>query len=552
MSEREQLPQLEQLLVDAHLTGRIAVKYDGRWTDGSALVSDNENERSEYVVRSDEQGRPHYALETEDGEARIVGWKRFELPLERDVADEESVDDDIVVVVEVSDENQSVPATVPWEDEQELRLSSTGLERENGLPPARSNRVAGLESEKQQLRGFLQGVEEDWGLSEPTGIVLEGPPGTGKTELVMEVCQEEYGEIPVVISGPEILNKWVGESERLLREKFEEARKTKHKVLYIDELDAIARSRSDVSESYSAQIVAQLLVLLDGVTAKEQSEEAERPLKVVASTNLSHVIDPALRRPGRLGNRSIEFRHPDTTQRKAILHHYLERIYTSDDGELSRELQTFVDGRRLDHLDSLITATDGFTGADIEDLVQESVRRLRSEGREKLTEGILRETLEEGAFKTDPEHTEKTFAANEFSTTKELDEEHGEKFYPKIREIEFSAAERAAKSHFREIHRSNRERDLNYTLRILEPGDFLSEDLVRSKERTVQAFQHRKDERVVLYIKSAELLSSASERSQLVERIVGLLHEQLLQWHEENLLLLPEGAGEELFELTSR
>jgi transitional endoplasmic reticulum ATPase len=319
----------------------------------------------------------------------VIEWNRHTLSVEWQ---EDGVESDTEIIVELRNED------APWDEGDELTAGPEILDYE----PVGANHVAGLEEEKEEILDFLHGIDKDFGLSEQTGIVLQGPPGTGKTELVREICKESYGSVPVIISGPEILSKWVGESERALRKKFEEARNTRHKVLYIDELDAIGRSRDD-TESYSAQIVPQLLVLLDGVEAKtrvESADENEESLKVIASTNKPEVVDEALRRPGRLGNLPIRFDKPDGVERKAILHHYLEKVRTSEDGELSRGLEKFVKGEERDKPTEIVRRvreddTEGFTGADIEDWVIESVKRLRKENSDILTAEILSETLDE-------------------------------------------------------------------------------------------------------------------------------------------------------------
>ncbi|WP_187347684.1 AAA family ATPase [Haloplanus rubicundus] len=243
----------------------------------------------------------------------------------------------------------------------------------------REFRVAGLDSERNAVMAFLDDDGDRWGLSSEHGMLLEGPPGTGKTEVVMEVCRELFGSVPVKISGPEILSRWVGESERILRERFETARDDPSNVLYIDEIDSIARSRGKSTQEYSAQIVAQLLVLLDGIDTKRD----EDPVKVVASTNMAGVVDEALRRPGRLG-RTQSFDTLDETDATAVLHHYLDEIRRhagqGGAGELSEPLRKFVEtgiskelsgeGRR-EELPSLLS---GKTGADIEQIVQQATR----------------------------------------------------------------------------------------------------------------------------------------------------------------------------------
>jgi len=540
LTESKGRPKFGELLEASESTACISVRADGRWIDRSTLTGEDTPE--EFILRSEMEGTSRYNLRTDDGEARVEGWKRFNFPITQKIesGEERQVSDDLEIVADITDDG-SIPEHTPWSSESELRLRSALLQKDSKYRPVNADRVAGLEDEKRRLERFLEDADEDWGLSESTGIILEGPPGTGKTELVMEVCQERYGSIPVIISGPEILSKWVGESERTLREKFDEAWNTEHKVLYIDELDAIAQSRSEVSESYSAQIVAQLLVLLDGVESKEQSDESDRSLKIVASTNLAHVIDPALRRPGRLGNRPIQFGRPSRLGRKAIVHHYLEDVYVSDDGQLGEELKASVERRDLECLNSIVEATEGFTGADIEDLIQESVSRLPESGRETLDKGLLEEILADRDFKPGQDFSEREFPKTELQAAGRYGIEHSPE-KPAVYYLDDEDAEEVAKRYFDAVNQEQEDRELTYKFRKISPKDLLDSDPVRAREETVQAFQHRGNERLALYLENAERLLQSQERSSLIDRLVGVLNEQFLQWEEENLLLLSESA----------
>lgn len=400
-----------------------------------------------------------------------------------------------------------------------------------------ANRVAGLEDEKDQLVRFLETGNRRWGLSEPTGIILEGPPGTGKTELVMEVCQEKYGALPVTISGPEVLTKWVGESERLLREKFEETLETAHRILYLDELDAIARTRAESSQDYTAQLVSQLLVLLDGVEAKWKIDD-ERPLRVLASTNIAQVIDPALLRPGRLGNRPIQFGRPSERERTAILHHYLENIHASTGGRLGGTLRRFVtteDG--IDDIRGLAREMEGFTGADIEDLVQEAVSRLRMADRDELTHEFLEAVLKSGFNSSDKYRT------REFTTTDLVDVDAGS-ISTDRRVIELGPeesttveAERVAKRYFSAIS-DETPSESQYVFRTVSPRHLLAADSERTREQTAAAFQHIESERLCLYLTDLETVARARTHSSLVRTVIEVVNEQLIQWHEDNVLLV--------------
>ena len=193
------------------------------------------------------------------------------------------------------------------------------------------------------------------GVDPPKGVLLHGPPGTGKTRLAKAVANESDAQF-FHIAGPEIMGSAYGESEKRLRDIFEEAAKSAPSIIFIDEVDSIAPKRGQVTGEAEKRLVAQLLTLMDGI-------EARQNLVVIAATNRPEAIDEALRRPGRF-DREIVVGVPDETGRREIL-----GIHTRG--------MPLVDGVDLD---ALARRTYGFVGADLAALVREAaleaVRRI--------------------------------------------------------------------------------------------------------------------------------------------------------------------------------
>jgi transitional endoplasmic reticulum ATPase len=193
------------------------------------------------------------------------------------------------------------------------------------------------------------------GVDPPKGVLLHGPPGTGKTRLARAVANESEARF-FIINGPEIMGSAYGESEKRLREVFEEAAKSAPSIIFIDEIDSIAPKRGQVSGEAEKRLVAQLLTLMDGI-------EARQNLVVIAATNRPEAIDEALRRPGRF-DREIVVGVPDEAGRREIL-----GIHTR-----GMPLAEGID------LDDLSRRTYGFVGADLAALVREAaleaVRRI--------------------------------------------------------------------------------------------------------------------------------------------------------------------------------
>jgi transitional endoplasmic reticulum ATPase len=193
------------------------------------------------------------------------------------------------------------------------------------------------------------------GVDPPKGVLLHGPPGTGKTRLAQAVANESDAEF-FTINGPEIMGSGYGESEKRLREVFEEATRSAPAIVFIDEIDSIAPKRTQVPGEAEKRLVAQLLTLMDGL-------EARANLVVIAATNRPDAIDEALRRPGRF-DREIVIGVPDTGGRREIL-----SIHTR-----GMPLEEAVD------LEELARVTHGFVGADIAALAREAaidaVRRI--------------------------------------------------------------------------------------------------------------------------------------------------------------------------------
>jgi transitional endoplasmic reticulum ATPase len=185
------------------------------------------------------------------------------------------------------------------------------------------------------------------GIRPAKGVLLYGPPGTGKTLLAKAVANESKANF-IPIKGPEIMSKWVGESEKAVRQAFKKAKQVAPSVLFLDEIDAIAPRRGSSNDTnVTERVVNQLLTSMDGMETLEK-------VTVIAATNRPDIIDPALLRPGRF-DRLVLIPIPDEKARLAIL-----SVHTK--------------GMPIRNVDVNILAdkTEGFVGADLENLCREA------------------------------------------------------------------------------------------------------------------------------------------------------------------------------------
>ena len=215
--------------------------------------------------------------------------------------------------------------------------------------------IGGLEGPKQELMETVEwplryaGLYRHMKATPPKGILLYGPPGTGKTLLAKAVATESQANF-ISVKGPEFLSKWVGESEKAVRETFRKARQAAPCVIFLDEIDAIAPLRGTSSDSgVTERVISQILTEMDGL-------ETLHNVVVIAATNRPDIIDPALLRPGRF-DRLVNISPPDLEARKEIL-----RIHTK-----GKPLADDVD------LDKLATMMGNYTGAEIGAVANEAV-----------------------------------------------------------------------------------------------------------------------------------------------------------------------------------
>ncbi|MFN9716753.1 MAG: CDC48 family AAA ATPase, partial [Sphingomonadales bacterium] len=260
----------------------------------------------------------------------------------------------------------TVAATTPKgivhiDENTEVELRAEFEEPRDGRAVVNYDDVGGMEDTIRALREMVElplrypELFIRLGVEPPKGGLLHGPPGTGKTRLAQAVANESDAEF-FTINGPEIMGSGYGESEKRLREVFEEASRAAPAIIFIDEIDSIAPKRTQVMGEAEKRLVAQLLTLMDGL-------EKRANLVVIAATNRPDAIDEALRRPGRF-DREIVIGVPDERGRREIL-----SIHTR-----GMPLEAEVD------LNELARVTHGFVGADIAALTREAaieaVRRI--------------------------------------------------------------------------------------------------------------------------------------------------------------------------------
>jgi transitional endoplasmic reticulum ATPase len=224
------------------------------------------------------------------------------------------------------------------------------------VPDIKWDDIGGLESAKQELQEAVEWPLkypesfEKFGVRPPRGVLIYGPPGTGKTLLAKAVANESDANF-IAVKGPELLSKWVGESEKGVREIFRKARQTAPTVIFFDEIDSIASTRggSSTDSGVTQRVVNQLLTEIDGL-------EELQDVAVIAATNRVDILDPALTRPGRF-DRHVKVDDPDENGRMAIFKVHTTNMPLADDVDL----------------EELAKRTEGFVGADIEAVCREAV-----------------------------------------------------------------------------------------------------------------------------------------------------------------------------------
>lgn len=222
--------------------------------------------------------------------------------------------------------------------------------------------LGGMKQHVDQLRKNIDlplnkpEIFQEFGISPPRGILLHGPPGTGKT-MLLKCIANEFKTHVLSINGPSIVSKYLGGTEEALRNIFLEAQKFQPAIIFIDEIDSLAPNRSnDESGEMESRVVATLLTLMDGF------DGAFDKICIVGATNRPNAIDPALRRPGRF-DQELEIGIPDMDARFEILLKQFERM-NGDKRQLSNE-----------DIKAVASKTHGYVGADLTALVRESVMK---------------------------------------------------------------------------------------------------------------------------------------------------------------------------------
>ena len=251
---------------------------------------------------------------------------------------------------------------------------------EESIPQITYEDIGGLTEEVKKVREMVElplkrpEIFSQLGTEPPKGVLLYGPPGTGKTLLAKAVANESEAHF-ILLNGPEIMSKFYGESEKKIREIFDEAEKNAPAIIFIDEIDSLAPKREETGGEVERRVVSQLLTMMDGLKSRGK-------VVVIGATNRPNALDPALRRPGRF-DREVEISVPDKAGRLSIL-----KIHTRG-MPLTKNV----------NLDEIARKTHGFVGADINSLAKEAamivlrknLHKFKLEEDEEIPQEILNE-----------------------------------------------------------------------------------------------------------------------------------------------------------------
>ena len=239
-------------------------------------------------------------------------------------------------------------------EDTEIFLNSKSVDiSEDIVPDVTYEDVGGLSEEVKKVREMVElplrhpEIFDKLGIESPKGVILHGSPGTGKTLLAKAVANETESNF-ILLNGPEIMSKFYGESEKRIRDIFEDAEKNAPSIIFIDEIDAIAPKREEVQGEVERRVVSQLLTLMDGLKSRGK-------VVVIGATNRINSLDPALRRPGRF-DREISISVPDKNARLNILKIHTRNMPLAKDVDLK----------------FLAAKTHGFVGADLNALTKEA------------------------------------------------------------------------------------------------------------------------------------------------------------------------------------
>jgi transitional endoplasmic reticulum ATPase len=248
--------------------------------------------------------------------------------------------------------NPNCPVVISENTEVVLNSKAVDIIEER-IPTINYEDIGGLSDEIKKIREMVEiplkypEIFQKLGVTPPKGVLLHGPPGTGKTLLAKAVANETDSHF-ILLNGPEIMSKFYGESEKKIRNIFEEAEKNAPSIIFIDEIDAIAPKREDTHGEVERRVVSQLLTMMDGLNARGK-------VIIIGATNRVNSLDPALRRPGRF-DREIEIGVPGKKGRLQVL-----KIHSR-----GMPLHKNV------NLDKIASLTHGFVGADLESLTKEA------------------------------------------------------------------------------------------------------------------------------------------------------------------------------------